>query len=256
MTPPLPPWVIIHLPHASTIIPVDVRSQFLLEDAGLAREQLQMTDHFTDEIFAPLVRPEQSVRFSVSRLVVDPERFEDDQAERMSPRGMGVIYTRTAHQQPLRRQLDPAEREALLARFYRPHHRQLESKVDEVLATHGRCLVIDCHSYPTVALPYELNPGQRRPEICLGTDDFHTPPELTKKFLASFSAAGYETALNEPFPGALVPAKHHRMDRRVQAVMIEVRRSVYLDEHTGAKVPGFESVAAAIRSCCSHAIGV
>jgi hypothetical protein len=36
-------------------------------------------------------------RSPVPRLVVDPERFADDSLELMAERGMGVIYTKTAH---------------------------------------------------------------------------------------------------------------------------------------------------------------
>jgi N-formylglutamate amidohydrolase len=92
---PLPPWVILHIPHAATIIPRDVRERFVVDDAALSREVLRMTDHFTDAIFVgSQVAAEQVVRASVSRLVVDVERFEDDALETMASRGMGAVYCR------------------------------------------------------------------------------------------------------------------------------------------------------------------
>ena len=39
--------------------------------------------------------------------------------------------------------------------------------------------------------------------------------------------------INTPFAGAIVPAKHYKKDERVQAVMIEIRRDLYLNESTG-----------------------
>ncbi len=47
-------------------------------------------DAYTDELFA--LPPEQAstVRFPVSRLVVDPEGFEEDAGEVMAGRGFGV----------------------------------------------------------------------------------------------------------------------------------------------------------------------
>lgn len=250
MTSHLPAWVVLHIPHASTVIPSHCRSQLVLDEAKLQRELLLMSDHFTDELFGPLVAPEQVVRFPVSRLVVDPERFEDDDAEPMSERGMGVVYTRTAHQQTLRRPMDPVERESLLVEFYRPHHQRLEESVGRALSVYKRCLVIDCHSYPAIALPYERHADQKRPEVCIGTDEFHTRAEVTQAFLGAFTEAGFETALNEPFAGALVPTAYYRRDARVQAAMIEIRRSMYMDEQTGAKLEDFQNVASRVRACC------
>jgi N-formylglutamate amidohydrolase len=43
--------VILHIPHTSTVIPTDLREQFLLSDADLFKELLLMTDAFTDELF-------------------------------------------------------------------------------------------------------------------------------------------------------------------------------------------------------------
>ena len=65
---------------------------------------------------------------------------------------MGVIYTRTTQQTPLREAPSDREREDLLERFYRPHHRDLTAAVDRALSQHGTCLVIDAHSFPAQPL--------------------------------------------------------------------------------------------------------
>ena len=46
--------------------------------------------------------------------------------------------------------LDEAELErvALIQAYYRPHHARLEAAVTAALERHGRCLMIDCHSFP------------------------------------------------------------------------------------------------------------
>ena len=76
-------WV-IHLPHASTIIPAAVRPELLLSDQDLTLEVLRMTDHLTDELVATALSTAQRVCFPVSRLVLDPERFPIDADEPMS----------------------------------------------------------------------------------------------------------------------------------------------------------------------------
>ena len=49
------------------------------KDDQLAREIRLMTDHLTDELFAVSHDVAASVKFPISRLVVDPERFESDE---------------------------------------------------------------------------------------------------------------------------------------------------------------------------------
>jgi N-formylglutamate deformylase len=72
------PAVVIHVPHAATVIPTEVRSQFALSDAELDAELRRMTDHLTDELFAMPGEIATTITFPVSRLVIDPERFELD----------------------------------------------------------------------------------------------------------------------------------------------------------------------------------
>lgn len=73
--------VILHIPHASTVIPPEVRDQFVLGDEELGRELARMTDWHTDVLFAAPDARFEVVEFSVSRLVLDPERFVDDALE-------------------------------------------------------------------------------------------------------------------------------------------------------------------------------
>ena len=84
------PWVIFHIPHDSTVIPSEVRDQFVLNELDLSRELIKMTDHNTYDLIARIFPTSQIVKFPVSRLVVDVERFESDCDEHMAARGMGV----------------------------------------------------------------------------------------------------------------------------------------------------------------------
>ena len=92
------------------------------------------------------------------------------------------------------------------------------------------CLIIDGHSFPALPLPYELNQTAFRPDFCLGTDDFHTPEELVERVEKILESCGYSTARNQPFGGTIVPMKHYHKDQRVQSLMIEINRWLYLGE--------------------------
>jgi N-formylglutamate amidohydrolase len=216
---------------------------------------LRITDHHTLALFAAADTAARVVAAPVSRLVVDVERFANDAEEPMAARGMGAIYSMTSQNTPLRRPLTATEREALMQTWYYPHHARLEQAVDNALAEHGRCLVLDCHSFPDQPLPYEMaNPAQQRPDICIGTDDFHTPAALTAALVEQFSRAGLSVKLNDPFAGALVPISRYRKDARVSAVMVEVNRKLYMEEGTGERLAVFEKVAGLVRLVCVAAI--
>jgi N-formylglutamate amidohydrolase len=69
------PPVVVHVPHTSTVIPPDTEPPLLLDGQEVDAELLAMTDRYTDELFALTESRATTVRFPVSRLVVDPERF-------------------------------------------------------------------------------------------------------------------------------------------------------------------------------------
>lgn len=249
----MPGWVVFHVPHNSTFIPPGVRDQFLLSESALQEEILRMTDMHTLELYTSGVYAEHIVEATVSRLVVDVERFADDEKEAMASRGMGVIYTTTTTLKPLRRDVSNDERNALLEKWYFPHHRQLSSEVRGCVAGYGRALIIDCHSFSSRPLLYEQDQRPERAEICIGTDSVHTPAGLTSAFCHAFEEAGFFVAIDLPFSGAMVPASAFGLPN-VQSVMIEVRRDLYMDESTGAKLPTFSETAAKVQSCIHRAV--
>lgn len=221
---------VLHIPHSSSVVPADIRTSLCLSDEELERELLLMTDWYTGELFALPCEQAMPVRFPISCLVLDPERFLDDSMEIMASRGMGVIYTRTCTGGLLRNEPTPVERSGLIARFYAPHHARLSHLVDLNLKSHGHCLIIDCHSFPSRPFPYEEDQRLERPEICLGTDGFHTPNWLVDTARDIISGKGFEVAINRPFSGTLVPTKHLRKEPAVLSIMIEINRGLYMND--------------------------
>ncbi|MEU3619142.1 N-formylglutamate amidohydrolase [Streptomyces sp. NPDC006872] len=260
MTPAAPPFaflpgaaaspVILHVPHSSRAIPAEVRAGIVLDDGALERELDHITDSHTAEIAEAAagragVTPWRFVN-RLSRLVVDPERFPDEREE-MRAVGMGAVYTRTTHREPLRPQDTAADTaaESLLARYFRPYAQAVTDAVAERLAAVGRAVVIDVHSYPSEPLPYELHGAGPRPPVCLGTDAFHTPPELLAAARKAFAEIG-ETGLDSPFTGTYVPLEYYGKEPRVSALMVEIRRDTYMSEPGGPAGPGLTRLASAL----------
>lgn len=235
--------MIFHIPHSSIDIPHKLRQKILLSPARLDQELLIMTDHYTEELFRPFAGSEDTViHFDISRLIVDPERFPDDAMEIMSNVGMGVIYTKTYDGLDLREQLSDSERKQLLDKYYYPHHQKLEKAVINELEKNQSCLIIDCHSFPSTPLPFEFDQSMPRPDFCLGVDDHHTPEPLIEILKNKFQAMDYAVRINTPYCGCIIPEKFSRKNERVFSIMIEINRSLYMDENTGSKSGRYEEV--------------
>ena len=249
----LPAWVGPHVPHVSTFVPEHVRDQFVVDAATFARELAILTDHHADTLFAddggvaPIVTAEQS------RLVVDVERFADDLLETAAGSGFGAIYARTTTGAPLRRPLRPRERAELLA-LHAAHHRRLADVVAATLAQHGRCLILDGHTFPDQPLPFApVRPGEALPDVCIGADPQHTPGELVRALELGFRERGWTVAVNRPFAGALVPQPMWGRDPRVTAVLVDVNRRLLGGDATTSAVAAVarrvqDVVAAAVAS--------
>ena len=246
------PRIIVHIPHSSTVIPKEFQQEFLLGKEKLHSELLCMTDWYTDELF---FCPDcLTIVHQYSRLVCDPERFLDPEEEMMWQKGMGMYYTRMSDGSRLKR--DPlSSSEGLRAygkalKIYQQHHSRLAEAVRYQLTEFGKTLLIDGHSFSDTVLPYEPKENFQlcRPEICLGADAVFTPNALLGLAKDYFAKAGLEVAVNTPFSGTIVPEPFYSLrDKRVQSLMIEVNRSLYMDERTGEKKTTFNEVKAILQ---------
>ena len=225
--------IVLHIPHASKNIPDEYLKYFNLSKKDLEIELLKMTDHFTDELFNVLGDNIHQLKFTISRLLVDVERFEKDELEPMCKVGMGCIYEKTHDGNSLKNVENI--KDELINKFYKTHYENFTKIVDKKLIENNKVLVIDCHSFPKHPLPYELNQEMDRPEICIGTDNFHTSEKIKRAFGRLLEELNFTVKYNEPFKGSIVPLKFYNKEIRVQSIMIEVRRDIYMNEQSGEK---------------------
>ena len=157
--------MILHIPHASKeILHYNINNK--------EQELLRMTDHFTDEFYN--CSYSTRIVFGLSRLICDVERFEEDEQESVRRFGMGACYTTNTDGEKLR-DVSPVQKKNIVENYYRTHHQRLSDEVDEELKTKGSALIVDCHSFPDVSYYFNRDFGKKRPDICIGTDSFHTP---------------------------------------------------------------------------------
>ena len=237
--------LLLHLPHDSIVIPADAAADFLLSGVELRHELHRLTDWHTADLYAADTNPVDLVQAEVSRFVVDVERFPDDRDEPCAKVGMGATYVRTCAGQPLR-VLSTERRAELMERYYWPHHRRLDEAAAERLARFGRCVILDAHSFPTGPLLTQVD-FAAPPEIGIGTQAGHTAPELLALAVDFFRRHGFVVGVNVPFSGTMVPNRFFGKDSRVQSLMIEVRRDLYMDQATAEHHAGFARIQSVLK---------
>ncbi|MHB1472817.1 MAG: N-formylglutamate amidohydrolase [Dermatophilaceae bacterium] len=134
--------------------------------------------------------------------------------------------------------------------------------VDERLSATGHAVLVDLHSCPRQALPYERHQDARRPPVCLGVDVDHTPAALVERVSSACSVIG-QVVVNEPFAGSYVPLCHFGrdnrvtsvMDNRVTSVMVELRRDMYLRDDGNLDPAGARRVSDALATGSSREMG-
>jgi N-formylglutamate amidohydrolase len=202
--------LVVHVPHAATGIPDDVWPEFLGGRDQVEHEAIASADLHTDQMALEAWPNAEIIEASVSRIVVDVERYRDDLLEEMAEVGRGVIYTHDHRQERIRQDVSPQRRAELLARYYTPHWSRLRE------AAAGATL-IDLHTYPAQGWPIERHASGARPEIDIGFTRDLTPEDWVTALNRHFIGAGYEVGHNTPYSGVIEAGAK-------AAVMIEIRR--------------------------------
>ena len=204
--------LVVHVPHASIIIPDDVWPEFLVPRSDVEAEALASADLYTDEMARQAWPWAEIIEAEVSRIVVDVERYDDDSKEEMAEVGRGVLYTCDHQRKAIRKSLSQARRDELLDRYYRPHWEHLRAQA-------AGAILIDLHTYPAEPWPIERHTHGQRPEIDIGFAEGLTPAAWVDALSLHFKQHGYEVGHNTPYVGVIDAGAK-------AAVMIEIRRDV------------------------------
>lgn len=212
--------VILNIPHSSTNVPEWAVKDMLISAAELDLLLDFMTDKDVDKIWG-FVPAESKQVATVSRLIVDTERYRNDADEPMSLKGMGLYYTHTPDGKMFRNRTQDAYAKCLS--YYDEYHLSLATKVKKCVAEHGRCVILDCHSFHDGMNYTGFDPGTY-PDVCIGVNG--RVDAIAQFVIDVFRSAGYSVRINEPFSGSLVPLEYLN-DNRVTSVMIELNRRIY-----------------------------
>jgi N-formylglutamate amidohydrolase len=241
-------------PHSGTAYPESFLHLSRLDRQTLRRSE----DSFVDELFgaapdlgAPLLRalfPRSYVDPNREPFELDPAMFEEDlppYVNAASPRvaaGLGTIARVVANGQEIYgRKLSFVEARARIEACWRPYHDALANVVRSTRRRYGHCVLIDCHSMPSVGGPMERDAGRERVDFVLG-DCFGSScaPHVIDRVERILVRLGYRVARNTPYSGGFVTQHYGRTGDGIHALQIEVNRALYMNESLIERSRGFK----------------
>ena len=249
--------VVLASPHSGR----DYRPEFLAASRLPLRTLRKSEDCYIDELFGaapqlgiPLLRahfPRAFVDPNREPFELDPAMFDGvlpDYVNTTSPRvgaGLGTIARLVTNGEEIYGQkltFDQASR--WIERNHRPYHAALRGLIMRTRGRFGACLLVDCHSMPSVGGPMDRDAGRQRVDFVLG--DCHgtsCAPELVDAAESVLSDLGYNVTRNIPYAGGYTTRHYGHPTEGVHALQIEINRALYLDEDSLERRPYFRQLA-------------
>jgi N-formylglutamate amidohydrolase len=246
--------IVFSSPHSGRAYDAAFLAVSRLDALALRRSE----DSYIEEIFADVPRrggaliaaefPRAWCDVNRERWELDPAMFEDslpDWVNTSSPRvaaGLGTIARVVSTGASIYgARLRFADAQQRIATCWEPYHQALQALIDQVSASFGACLLVDCHSMPGHAC------SDRRPvpDIVLGDAyGMACAPSLTRHAEDFLTGCGYIVRRNDPYAGGYVTRHYGKPATGVHALQVEIARRLYMTEATMEKHAGFARVAA------------
>lgn len=233
--------VLLSVPHAGRDYPDELVENLRVPAADL----LRLEDRYADR----LVQPAIAAGFATivahrPRAWIDLNRAEDDLDVQMfagplaaSPSaktrgGLGLVPRRLQSCGELwRRPWSSEDLQQRIASVHRPFHENIAGILARMRQRFGIAILLDIHSMPPIP-PRALagNPAERLPRIVVGDRFGRSAASLyAELILAHCRQMELDGALNNPYPGDFILARHGKPQARLHAVQLEIDRSLYLD---------------------------
>ncbi|MHA1599115.1 MAG: N-formylglutamate amidohydrolase [Alphaproteobacteria bacterium] len=242
-----PQWtapLVFASPHSGRDYPAEFIAASRLDATTLRRSE----DAFVDEFFAaapaygaPLLKarfPRAYIDANREAWELDPDMFDGplpDFVNSASPRikaGLGTIPRVVANGEEIYASKLPFDdaRHAIEDN-YMPYHAALAGLLAEATGKFGGCLLVDCHSMPSVGGPMDRDPGFRRVDFVLG--DRHgdsCSPLIADLAAATLLDMDFAVTRNNPYAGGFTTIHYGDPENGIHVLQIEINRGLYMDE--------------------------
>ncbi len=252
-------------PHSGRDYPKSFVAQSRLDALTLRRSE----DSFVDELFsaaphfgAPLLKanfPRAYVDPNREAFELDPEMFDDelpDYVNTSSVRvsaGLGTVARVVSNGEEIydgKLLFDEAKRR--VEGTYVPYHNALKQLITNTKVKFGACILVDCHSMPSIGGPMDDDHGKGRMDIVLGNNHGNAcAPELMSFVDDCLTVEGLAVRRNNPYSGGFTTRHYGQPRTGVHTLQIEINRALYMKEDRMEKSAGFSELQDKLRTLIS-----
>ena len=215
---------------------------------------------YVDEIWADAPRyggtllyalfPHMYIDANRHELDIDPELVELPWPVPLDPfvskRGLGLIKSKSRYGEPVQeRKLTYEEVEDRLNRYHRPYHRELKAIIDRNKSAFGKVYHLSCHCMSAVGAPTHPDPGQERPDFCVGNDargNRTSSPDFLDHVAQLFRDQGFSCTVNFPYGGGEINRRYGDPENGVESILVEINKKRFMDVKTFRKNEGFGEI--------------
>lgn len=128
---------------------------------------------------------------------------------------------------------------------YDVYHKRLKQLVDRCVRKFGFCLLIDCHSMPSMIC--NIMNEDKPLDFCICTlFDESCPTQMSEFLSRALEARHYRVEFNRPYAGAFIAFNYCQPRKNIYTLQLEINRSLYMHENVYTKKPDFQKVSSDI----------
>ncbi len=246
--------VVLSSPHSGRDFP----SEFLA-NSKLSEDELRSSeDSFVTEIVRqasdagiPLLSmniPRTFVDVNRDKIEIDEQMYfnapqnPNSSGSRRCRVGLGVIHRIVSQSKNIYDGLISYD-EAMerIKNVYDPYHKRLKQLVDKCVRKFGLCVLIDCHSMPSMICNIM---NETRPlDFCLCTlFDESCPTQISENLSRELEKKDYRVEFNRPYAGAYIAFNYCQPRKNIFTIQLEINRSLYMNENVFQKNANFQKV--------------
>lgn len=246
--------IVLSSPHAGNCFP----KEFLANSSLKENELRASEDSFVTELVKeasdagiPLLSlniPRTFIDVNRDKIELDETMFFDapknnDLNSKRCRVGLGVLHRVVYHNKNIYDGLlSYKEAQERIKNVYDPYHKRLKQLVDRCVRKFGFCLLLDCHSMPSMICNI-MNESKPLDFCICNLFDESCPTEISQKLYNSLANQNVRVEFNRPYAGAFITFNYCQPRKNIYTMQLEVNRSIYMDEDSHIKNTHFQDVA-------------
>lgn len=246
--------VVLSSPHSGNLFPPEFLAHTPLSESELRSSE----DCFVTEIVKaasdagiPLLSmniPRTFIDVNRDKIELDEKMFFDapgnagNQGSRRCRVGLGVIHRIVYPNKNIYDGLLSYEEGLERIKFvYDAYHKRLKQLVDRCVRKFGFCLLVDCHSMPSIIC--NIMNEEKTLDFCLCTlFDESCPTQMSEFLSRALEAKNYRVEFNRPYAGAYIAFNYCQPRKNIYTLQLEINRSLYMNEKALSKKASFQTV--------------